>query len=74
MEHRPGLNGHYFAADWHVFFHINWSVNHVIPDGRIVGPIDDIDLHLDCAGQRRIALVLGHRLEFVGLALLFFFN
>lgn len=46
-EHRPGFDWHNFATDWHIFLHINWSINIMIPNWRIIGTIDDIDLHFD---------------------------
>lgn len=68
-SHRPGLHGHNFAAHRHVFLHVDRTVNGVIPHRRIIGAIDHIDLHFDRSRQRRIALVLGHCLQFVCLTL-----
>lgn len=59
---RPGFDRDDFAANGHIFLDIDRPINGMIPNGRIVGPIDHIDLHFDGTRQWRIALVLGHRL------------
>lgn len=59
---RPGFDRDDFAANGHIFLDINGPIDRMIPDGRIVGPIDHIDLYFDSTRQWRIALVLGHGL------------
>lgn len=68
--HRPGFNGQDFSTDRHIFLHVNRTINCAVPHRWVVCPIDDVDLHLDRTWQRWVALVLGHRLQFVRFALL----
>lgn len=44
---RPGFDRDDFAANGHIFLDIDRPINGMIPNGRIVSPIDHIDLHFD---------------------------
>lgn len=46
-KHRPGFDRYNFATNWHIFLHINWSIYRMIPNGRIIGAINHIDLYFD---------------------------
>jgi len=44
---RPGFDRDDFAANGHIFLDINGPIDSMIPDGRIVGTIDHIDLYFN---------------------------
>lgn len=48
-ENRPGFDRHDFIADILVLFDENRAVDDLVPDGRIVGPVDNVNLDFDRA-------------------------
>lgn len=66
---RPGLDRHDFSTDREVLPNVDRPVDRVVPNGRVVSAVHDIDLNLDCSRERRIALVLSHSLQLVRLSL-----
>ena len=68
-RNRPGLDRNDFIADILVLFDVDGAVDHLVPDGRIVGPVDHVYLHLDRSRKRREPTILGHCLQFIRLTL-----
>jgi hypothetical protein len=66
---RPGFYGNNFCPDGHVLFNVDGPVDHMVPDWRVIGAIDDVYLYLDSPRERRIASILSHSLQLVRLAL-----
>lgn len=66
---RPGLNGHYSSPNRHVFFNVDWSIDHMVPHRWIVCTVHNIDLDFHGTGQRRISFVLCHGLQLVSFSL-----
>lgn len=48
VRDRPGLDRDDFVADVLVLFDVDGPVDHLIPDGRVVGPIHHVYLDLHC--------------------------
>ena len=66
---RPGLDRGDGLPDGRVLLDVDGPVDDLVPDGRLVGPVHHVDLHLHRPGQRRRAQVLRDRLQLVALAL-----
>lgn len=45
--HRPGFDRHNFSPDREVLSNVDGSVDHVVPDGRVVRAVHDINLNFD---------------------------
>ena len=56
--------GHRFSHG-RVLLNVNGPVNGLVPDGRFVRPVNDVDLDFDCSRQHGEAAVLGYRLQLV---------
>ena len=46
-ENRPGLNGNDFFVDIPVLFDVDGAVDHLVPHGRVVGPVHHVNLHFN---------------------------
>lgn len=66
---RPGFNRHNFGPDGHVFFNVDRAVHIMVPYGRIICTIHNVNLYFHRSRQGRETLVLSHRLQLVCLAL-----
>lgn len=66
---RPGFNRHNFSPDGHVLFNVDRAVHYVVPYGRIICTVHNVNLYLHRSRQGWVAPVFGHRLQLVRLAL-----
>lgn len=73
VKYRPCFNRNNFRANWHVFLDVNWAIHNVIPNGRVVCSVDDINLYFNRSRKRRKSFVLCYCFQSVGLALSFLF-
>lgn len=66
---RPGFNRHNFSPDGHVLFNVDRAIHYVVPYGRIIRTVHNVNLNLHRSRQGWVAPVFGHRLQLVRLAL-----
>lgn len=66
---RPGFNRHNFSPDGHVLFNVDRAIHYVVPYGRIIRTVHNVNLYLHRSRQGWVAPVFGHRLQLVRLAL-----
>lgn len=67
--HRPGFDRHNFSPDREILSNVDGSVDHVVPDGRVVSAVHDINLNFDGSRQGWVSLVLSHSLQLVRFSL-----
>ena len=48
-RNRPGFDCHDSVADILVLFDVDWAVDDLVPDGRVVGPVHHVNLDFDRA-------------------------
>ena len=68
-NNRPGLDRNDFVADILVLFDVDGAVDHLVPDGRVVGPVNHVNLHFNRSGQRRESAILSHCFQLISLTL-----
>ena len=68
-KNRPGFDRRDGLADGRVLLDIDGAVHGLVPHGRLVRPVNHVDLHLHRPRERRGAAVLGYRLQLVRGAL-----
>lgn len=67
--HRPGFDRHDFSPDREVLSNVDGPVDHVVPHGRVVRAVHNIDLYFHGSGQGRVAFVLGRGFQLVRFSL-----
>ena len=67
--HRPRFDRGHGLPDGRVLLHVNGTVHGPVPHRRLVGPVDHVDLDLNCSREDSIAFVLRYGLQTIALTL-----
>ena len=60
---RPCFDGGDSFTDRRVLLNVNRSVDSLIPDGRLIRSIDNVNLNLNCSREWRGSAILGYGLQ-----------
>lgn len=64
-HYRPCFDCRDRLPDRRVLLNVNGPVNGLIPHGRLVRPVNDVDLNFDCSRQHGDTAVLGYSLQLI---------